>query len=390
MKDKLIITNTFRITTFILIIIGVVAFIAGLVTDSQRTWSNYLIVNYYFFSLAIGAAFFLTLQYISQSGWSSGFIRIPEAMMAYIPFSAVFFLLIWFGVHDLYHWSHPGVTEHDPLLLHKSAYLNVPFFFIRLVIFFALWIFFTMILMKISVKTDTVAPESVMKYFDKNELYSKIFIFIFALTFSASSFDWIMSLEPHWYSTIFALKNVVAAFLHGTSIVTLIVIILYRLGYIPFLNKYHLHDFSRYIFMLSIVWGYFWFAQFMIIWYGNIPEETVYYYTRWQNGLKILFWLEIILNWAVPFFILLPVKNSRRMNLLTMVIIILIAGQYVDLYYQVIPATTGLLKFGLIEAGMFVGFAGLFALVVATALSRNKIIPVNHPYLDESKNHRFN
>ena len=389
MKEKLIVTNTFRIFTFILIIIGAGAFIGGLLTDSQRTWSNYLIVNYYFFSLALGAAFFLTLQYISQSGWSSGFLRVPEAMMAYIPFAAVFFLLIWFGMHDLYHWSHPEAIKHDPLLKHKSAYLNVPFFFIRMIIFFALWIVFTRKLRKISVETDLAAPESIMGYFDKNEVYSKIFIFIFAITFSLSSFDWIMSLDPHWYSTIFALKNVVAAFLHGTSIMILIIFILYRRGYFPFLNKYHLHDFSRYLFMLSIIWGYFWFSQFMIIWYGNIPEETVYYYVRWQDHWEILFWLEIILNWAVPFFLLLPVQTSRNMRLITGVIIILIIGQYIDLFYQIIPGTTGQMKFGLIEAGMFLGFAGLFALVVATALSRTKILPVNHPYLDESKNHKF-
>ena len=150
-----------------------------------------------------------------------------------------------------------------------------------------------------------------------------------------------------------------------------------------------MHDFARYIFMLSIVWGYFWFAQFMIIWYGNIPEETAYYYVRWQDGWKVLFFLEIILNWAVPFMILLPVKASRNMTAIVIVIIFLIIGQYVDLFVQVIPGTTGLLKFGLVEAGMFLGYAGLFAFVVATALSKAKLIPSNHPYLEESLNHRF-
>jgi hypothetical protein len=141
--------------------------------------------------------------------------------------------------------------------------------------------------------------------------------------------------------------------------------------------------------MLSIVWGYFWFAQFMIIWYGNIPEETVYYYTRWQTGWKVLFFLEIGLNWAIPFFILLPVKMSRNMNVLLGIIIILIIGQYLDLFVQIVPGTTGLLKFGLVEAGMFLGYAGLFALVVATALSKTKLIPHNHPYIEESINHHF-
>jgi hypothetical protein len=280
----------------------------------------------------------------------------------------------------------------DPVLKHKSEYMNVPFFFTRMIIFFILWIIFTRMIRKISIKEDMLNPAdqtAALALFNKSELFSKIFIFIFALTFSFSAFDWIMSLEPHWYSTIFALKNLVAAFLHGTSILALIVFILYRRGYFPFLNKYHLHDFARYIFMISIVWGYFWFAQFMIIWYGNIPEETAYYYIRWEENWKIIFFLEIGLNWGIPFLVLLPVKSSRNLTVISIVIFFLIIGQYIDLFMQVIPGTSKMLKFGWIEAGLFIGYAGLFALVVAAALSKNKLIPSNHPYLEESLNHKF-
>jgi hypothetical protein len=375
-----------------LIGIGVSCFIFGLFTDSKLTWASYLIVNYYFLSLAIGGTFFFILQVITQSGWSSSFKRIPEAMMSYIPFAAVFFLLLFFGVKDIYHWSHNEAVASDPLIEHKSAFLNIPFFFGRMIIFFILWIVFTRILRKISLKEDQADPadiNGILSLFAKSEMYSKILAFILALTFSLSAFDWIMSIDVHWYSTIFALKNLVAAFLHGISILTLIVFILYKRGYFPYLNKFHMHDFARYIFMLSIVWGYFWFAQFMIIWYGNIPEETIYYNVRWQDGWKVLFFLEIGLNWAIPFLILLPVKTSRNMTAIIIVIVFLIIGQYIDLFVQVIPGTTGLLKFGWIETGMFLGYAGLFALVVATSLSRAKIIPSNHPYLEESLNHHF-
>ncbi|HEX2974669.1 MAG TPA: hypothetical protein VHO68_01935, partial [Bacteroidales bacterium] len=189
--------------------------------------------------------------------------------------------------------------------------------------------------------------------------------------------------------SIFAFKNVIAAFLHGTSIIALLVFILHRKGYFPFFNEYHLHDFARYIFILSIIWGYMWFAQYIIIWYGNIPEETAYYFYRWQNGWKIMFYLQITLNWAVPFMVLLPVKTSRNMKIITAVIIVLIIGQYIDLFVQIFPAITGELKFGWIEAGLFIGVAGLFALVTSTALGRSKLIPENHPYLTESINHKF-
>jgi Ni/Fe-hydrogenase subunit HybB-like protein len=228
-----------------------------------------------------------------------------------------------------------------------------------------------------------------MALFGKSELYSKIFIFILVITFSLSAFDLIMSIDVHWYSTIFAFKNLIAAFLHGVSVMILIIFILHRRGYFSFLNKYHLHDFARYLFMLSILWGYFWFAQFMLIWYGNIPEETVYYYLRWQEGWKVMFFLEIGLNWAVPFMLLLPVKTSRNMTVITIVIAFLIIGQYIDLFVQVIPGTTGILKFGLVEAGLFLGYAGLFALVVATALSKARITGPNHPFLEESLKHKF-
>jgi hypothetical protein len=389
MKEQTSVSATFRIISLTLIIIGAATFIAGLFSDPQRTWANYLIVNYYFLSLAMGAAFFFVLQSISHSGWSSAFRRVPEAMMAYIPFAAVLFLLLYFGMHDVYHWSHSEAVAGDPILQHKSPFLNIPFFFLRMIICFALWILFTRLLRKTSLQEDTAVPDNIMALFSKSELYSKIFIFIFALTFTLSAIDWIMSIDAHWYSTIFALKNLVAAFLHGVSIITLIIFILFRRGYFPFLNKYHLHDFSRYIFMLSIVWGYFWFAQFMIIWYGNLPEETIYYYVRWQEGWKVLFFLEIGLNWAVPFLILLPVKTCRNIKVITMVILVLITGQYIDLFVQIIPGTTGLLRFGWIEAGLLLGLTGLFALVVATALSKAKLIPPNHPYLEESLDHKF-
>jgi hypothetical protein len=392
MKEQITVSRNFRIITFLLIAIGAATVIFGLITDKKATWASWLIVNYYFFSIAMGGAFFFVLQSISQSGWSSAFKRVSEAMMSYVPFAALFFLLIFFGVNDLYHWSHKESVALDPLLQHKSAFLNVPFFFARMVLYFLLWIFFIRKLRQISLQEDLAEASDttgIMSLFAKTELFSKIFIFVLAITFSLAAIDWIMSIDFRWYSTIFALKNLVAAFLHGISILTLIVFILYKRGYFPFFNEYHLHDFARYIFMLSIVWGYFWFAQFMIIWYGNIPEETVYYSGRWEEGWKTLFFTEIGLNWFIPFMVLLPVKASRNMTLITIVIIFLIIGQYIDLFVQIIPGTTGILKFSWISAGTFLGFAGLFTLVVATTLSKAKLIPPNHPYLEESINHKF-
>jgi hypothetical protein len=386
MKDQLVVSKNFKLLTYVLIGIGVVSFALGFAFDAKRTWANYLLNNYYFLSLAIGAAFFGAIQYITQSGWSAAFKRIPEAMVAYIPFAGVFFLIMFFGMHSIFEWTNEDVVQHDQLLQHKSPYLNIPFFFARVIVFFAAWIILSKLLRKLSLKEDEVGG---MMYFEKSELYSKIFIFVIAITFSLFAVDMLMSLDPHWFSTIFAAKSFIAAFLHGSSIITLIVIILSRTGNLDLLNRSHLHDFTRYIFMSSIVWGYFNFAEFMLIWYGNIPEETVWFVERWQGAYKVLFFANIVLNWFIPFIILMPRKTSRSKMFIFPVIVLLIIGQYSELYFIIWQNVVGAAKFGLLEIGTFIGYIGIFTWVVSTWLAKASLIPRNHPYLEESLNHHF-
>jgi len=386
MKDQINLSRTFKLGTGILIAIGLITLIAGFITDPDRTWANYLLNNYYFLMLALGAAFFIALQHISQSGWSAAFKRVGEAMAGYIPVAAIFFLLIIFGMKNLYEWSHPEAVAHDALIAHKASYLNVPFFYLRMILFFALWIGMIWLIRKTSLQEDR---EGGLQYFHKSEQYSKILIFILAVTVSLSAVDWIKSIDVHWFSTLFALKNFVASFYHGVAILVLIVFLLHRKGYFEFLNEYHLHDFTRYIFMLAIVWGYFWFSQFMLIWYGNIPEETVYYVKRWESGWQVLFFAEITINWFIPFVVLLPTKTSRSKPFIFAVVILLIIGHYIDLYMQIMPGTTGQLQFGLIEIGTFLGYTGIFALSTGYWLSKAPLVPKNHPYLGESLEHHF-
>ncbi len=386
MENKLVITKKFRMIAYALIAVGVLSFLLGFIFDAQRTWANYLLNNFYFLSLAVGAAFFGAIQYISQSGWSAAFKRIHESMAAYIPFAAVFFIILYFGMHSLFEWSHEETVKKDLLLTHKSTYLNETFFFIRIVVFFAVWILLTKVLRRFSLKEDEVGG---LHYFERSEFYSKVFIFVIAVSFSVFSVDMLMSLEPHWFSTLFAAKMFIAAFLHGSSIITLILIILFRIGKFDLLNRSHLHDFTRYMFMTSIIWGYFNFAEFMLIWYGNIPEETIYYVERWQGAFRVLFYANIILNWAIPFFILMPRKSSRSKMFIFPVIILLMIGQYTELYYIIWPAILGEAKFGLLEIGTFAGFIGLFGLVVANTLAKASLVPKNHPYLEESIYHHF-
>jgi hypothetical protein len=387
MEDKFVVSKKFRLLTYILIAIGVLALAVGFATDSKRAWANYLLNNYYFISLAIGAAFFGAIQYIAQAGWSSAFKRVPEAMAAWLPFGAVLFVILLLGVPSLYQWSDKEVVEHNHLIHLKTPYLNFPFFAIRLIVFLAIWIFLTKLLRKLSLKENEAGG---LAYFEKSEFYSKVFIFVLAITFSVFSVDMLMSLDAAWFSTIFAAKSFIAAFLHGSSIIALIVILLNSQGYYKIMNKSHVHDFTRYVFMAGIVWSYFNFAEYMLIWYGNIPEETVWFVHRFENPVfKTLFFVNIILNWLIPFIILMPKATSRNKTVLASVIILLIIGQYTELYYIIWPSTIHVAKFGLMEIGVFLGFAGAFALVVATWLAKTSLVPKNHPYLEESIHHHF-
>ncbi len=207
-EEKFIVPRKLALLSYVLMAVGLVSFIAGFVLSPARTWANYLLNNYYFVSLAIGAAFFISLQYISQSGWSAAFKRIPEAMAAYLPFGAVFFVLLVFGVHHLYEWSHEEAVATDPLIAHKAPYLNTPFFLIRIIAFFGLWILLTKMLRRASLRE---MPKGELLHFIIRTFVQNLH-FRGGDHFSAFSIDMLLSLEVHWFSTIYAAKMFVSAF----------------------------------------------------------------------------------------------------------------------------------------------------------------------------------
>lgn len=386
MKQQLNLSKTFLVICGVCITIGLLALVYGFVTDPQRAWANYLLNNFYFLSLAIGAAFFLAIQAITRSGWSAGFRRIPEAMMLYIPIAGILLLFLYFGMHDLYHWAHTDAVASDELLNHKSPYLNVPFFFLRLIVFFGVWIVLIRMIRKASLNEDTTGD---WQYAKRIEVLSRIFIFVLAISFSLIGFDLLMSIESHWFSTIYSLKNFIAAFQHAAATIFIIVLLLNRRGYFEFLNTSHIHDFARYIFILSIFYGYFWFSQFILIWYSNIPEETVYYARRWVEEWKPFWAADIIINWAIPFFVLLPVNTSRNKWIVLGVAFLLVAGQWIDLFVEIFPGAVGHSYVGLIEIGSYIGFMGLFILITGYNLTKAAVVPQNHPLINESYQHHF-
>jgi hypothetical protein len=366
LDDRLKVAPWFKFLCFACIAIGIITFAVGFYLHPDQAWANYLLNNFFFLGLAVGASFFMALQYITQSGWSSGFKRIPEAMASYIPVAGLFFLILYFGIHAIYDWSDPSVIKADEVIRHKVPYLNIPFFMIRIVLYFGCWTIMTRILRKFSLKEDV---EGGLTWFRKSELYSRIYIFLLAITFSLACFDFLMSVEADWSSTIFGFRNFASAFYHASAAILLITAILHKQGYLPFFTRNHLQDMSSYVFMLSIIYGYLWFAQFMLIWYGNIPEETIY--------------------WLIPFVIMMPKTPARRLKVVVPIVILLMGGYWIDLYLQIMPGVTGVNNFGFIEIGSFVGYAGLFALIVTRTLSSALLVPKNHPYLSESLDHHI-
>jgi len=330
MDKKLQISQSFKNIMILLIVIGVAAIAAGFLTgDVTRTWANLLLNNFLFLSITLGGLFWMALQSISQSGWSAAFVRVPQALVAYLMVAAILWLFLFIGIPHLFHWATPGVALHDPVLAHKAPYLNVPFFVIRMVVFFFLWILIAWRIRKLSLREDKIGG---VDLFNRIEFLSKVFIFVLAVSFVFVAVDWLMSLDPHWFSTLFAVKFFISAFYHGSVMIVGVVIVLNKLGYLPFLNKGHLHDFSKYIFMLSIMWGYMWFVQYLLVWYGNIPEETVYFHIRREEGFQALFLAEIFINWLFPFLFLMWNRMARNANVLLLTVIVLLAGQYIEIY----------------------------------------------------------
>jgi hypothetical protein len=350
--------------------------------DQPRAWANFLLNNFYFFSIALSGLFFISVHYVCNASWGTGLRRVPEAMLAYLPVSVILMTVLFFGMPSLYHWSHPDFVLHDPILEAKKPYLNIPFFYIRWALFSLVWLFFAKKMRDYSLMQDRNGDPAMTQ---KNFRLGAVFLVVFSFTYSLTSYDWIMSLEPHWYSTIFSIYTFAGLFLHGMGVITLMVLFLRSQGYLrEVVNENHLHDLGKLIFAFSTFWAYIWFFQYMLIWYANLPEETIYYQMRHQNGWMALFILNLILNWIVPFFVLLPRGAKRNEKVLWGISLSLLIAHWLDLYLMVIPGTLTKITLGPTEILTSLGFLSLFFFVVLRALARAPLAPYRDPYFEES------
>ncbi|WP_372752640.1 quinol:cytochrome C oxidoreductase [Labilibaculum sp.] len=347
--------------------------------NSQRFWTNILINNLFFLFIALFGVVFQALHKIAYSGWHTALQRIPEAMSAFLPISAILMFLLYFGMHDIYHWSHEGL--HDPILEGKAAYLNVPFFFIRMAIYFVIWIWLSRLLRKNSLQQD-LSTDS--KYYKKGKLLAALFMVFFAISSSTMSWDWLMSIDAHWFSTLYGWFVFIGLFVSGIATIILLISLLKWKGHLDFINKEHIHDMGKYLFAFSIFWMYLWFSQYLLIWYSHIPEETAYFAPR-LNDHAFLFFTILILNFVIPFLGLMTRNSKRNLKWLSVMAIVVLIGQWLNVYLLVIPGTIGKsAEIGLIEIGFVCLYLGGFLFVVFSSLAKAPLLSKNDPLLEES------
>ena len=368
----------------------------------QRVFANLWINNVFFAGLSLVGVLFFAIQYAAQVGWSAGIKRIPLSFGAWIPIAGVLMLVTYFiAGHDIFHWTHADLYDkssegYDSIIDGKGAYFFWPlakgsfpiFFLTRMVIFFGVWYWLFAKLKKVAVEEDTVGGTE--KWYKLRKL-SAIFIVFFAVSSSMAAWDWVMSIDTHWFSTMFGWYNFASWWVSGLALTAFIVVTLKDKGYLKVVNSNHIHDLGKFVFAFSIFWTYIWFSQFLLIYYANIPEETIYFVERWKNGhYAPLFYLNLGINFFFPFLVLMTRDAKRHSRFIKVVAPLIIVGHWLDFYLMITPGT---LKenggFGLLELGLMFVYAGAFIYVVLNQLSKAPLYAKNHPMLEESLHHHI-
>ncbi len=395
MEEKFILPQRLKTISFALTLIGLVAIIISFFThvgddDAKRVWANLLLNAVFFQGVAMASAFFQAATYVAYGGWHTAIKRIPEAISMFLPFTSGLLLLVLavpmlvYGHHPLYHWTDEHVVNVDPILLAKTAYLNIPFFFSRFAFFVGILLLLTIFMRRNSLAEDINGG---LQYYKNNLKWASLFLLFFAIYISVTSWDWLMSLDAHWYSTMFGWYSFASFWVTGIAVITLVVVYLKKNGYLEVVNNNHLHDLGKLMFAFSIFWTYLVFCQFMLIWYANIPEETMYFRQRYDHFMW-LFYSIFILNFVTPFLVLMSRDAKRKVQILIIAACIIIFGHFMDFYLMVMPGTIGTdAGFGLVEIAVPIFYIGLFIYVVSVNLSKANLVPKHHPFLQESMHH---
>ncbi len=381
-----LLSEHWRLVCKLLVSSGAVILAIGLAVAPERSWGNLLLAAFFLVSMGLFGPLFISIMYAANAGWHVGFRRIPEAMAALLKTGAAMIALTLAGSHLLYEWTHAEAVAEDALLQLKTGWLNMPFFLLRSALYLAIWIGLAHLLVRNSRAQDS---EGGGAHTARNVKLGAVFIVVFGLTYSAASFDWVMSLEPHWFSTMFGVYAFSGMFVSGLAAMVLVLLGLKRMGMLS--NEFttdHLHDLGKLVFGFSSFWAYIWFCQYMLIWYSNIPEETSYFMSRTTGAWASLTVVSLALNWVIPFLILMPRAAKRSPYIMSRVCIVVLLGHWLDLYLMVMPAVKGGSAIpGLLELGGVLLIVPLFVLGLAAALRKAHLIPIRDPYLAESLGH---
>ena len=356
----------------------------------NKPWAALYVAAFFFFMIALGTLAFYAIQRAAQAGWSPVLYRVMEGITAYLLPGGIIVIAILtmsgFHMNHLFIWMDPEVVAHDKLIAGKVAFLNVPFFLGRAVFFLAGWVLYRFISRKFSLAQDNASDNS---NHVKNFRLSAGFLVFFIVTESIMSWDWIMSIDPHWFSTLFGWYVFASMFVSGITAIALITIYLKSKGYLEFVNDSHIHDLGKFMFGVSVFWTYLWFSQFMLIWYSNIPEEVTYFITRIED-YNITFFGMIAMNFLFPLLILMNSDYKRTNYFIIMAGIVIILGHYLDVFNMIMPSAVGDQWFiGIPEVGGFFFFLGLFIYTVFTALTKAPLLAKGDPYMGESERFHY-
>lgn len=354
----------------------------------NKPWAAFYVAALFFLLISLGVLAFYAINRASQAGWSPVLFRVMEGITAYLlPGGIIFFiLLVLSGLHfnHLFVWMDKDVVASDHLLQGKQSYLNVPFFLIRAAVYLLGWIGFRYITRRLSIAEDTALDN---RPFVKNFKWTAAFLVFFLVTESMMSWDWIMSVDPHWFSTLFGWYVLVSMLASAMAVIIMVTLYLKRQGYLEYINSSHLHDLAKYMFAFSIFWTYLWFSQFLLIWYSNIPEEITYFITRIQD-YKLPFFGMVVLNFLFPLLILVDSDMKRKAFVVIFVGIIVLFGHYLDFYNMIMPATVGdQWSFGIAELSSVFFFLGLFIYTTFASIAKAPLLAKGNPFIEESKHH---
>ncbi|WP_456438661.1 quinol:cytochrome C oxidoreductase [Psychroserpens sp.] len=357
----------------------------------NRPWSSLYIASFFFFMIALGVLAFYAIQIASQAGWSPVLFRVMEGITSYlIPGGIIMFILIAlssFHFNHLFVWADPEVVAHDKLLQGKSGWLNGFGVTIRAAIFLGGWILYRQFSLKYSRLQDE--SEDRAKWFKKSFKISAGFLVFFIYTESIMSWDWLMSFDPHWFSTLYGWYVFSGMIVCAITTIALVTMILKSQGYLEFVNDSHIHDLAKYMFGFSIFWTYLWFSQFMLIWYANIPEEVTYFVTRIED-FKLPFFGMVVMNFVFPILVLMNSDYKRVNWFVVLAGVVILAGHWLDLFVMVMPATVGTSWYiGIPEISSILFFFGLFVYVVFTALTKAPLLAKGNPFIKESKKFHY-